>query len=226
MNIWKVSWKNMTAKPWSTGLSIMLLSLGVGLIALVIQLSNQLEDNLQKNISGIDMVVGAKGSPLQIILSSIFHIDNPTGNIKLEEAESLTKNRWVEQGIPLSYGDSYKGFRIVGSTYDYLSLFGGTVTKGRLWESPMEVVVGAKVAKNLGLKLKQEFSSVHGLAEVGETHNDHPFVVVGILAPTNTVMDQLIVSNLESIWKQPSISPLGYTLSKTGNPIKLLSSIY
>jgi len=85
-----------------------LLALGVGIISLMLQIDRHLQSQMTNNIKGIDMVVGAKGSPLQLILSAVFQIDVPTGNISLNEAETLQENRLVEFGIPLSYGDSYE----------------------------------------------------------------------------------------------------------------------
>lgn len=200
MNIFKLSWKNLLAKPLNTGLSILLLMLGVAMISLLLLMSTQLEEQFQKNIKGIDMVVGAKGSPLQLILSAVFQVDNPTGNISLSEVEQLKRNRLVAQGIPLSYGDSYRGFRIVGTTSDYVGLYEATLRKGRLWEKSLEVVIGSKIAATTGLKLGDEFASAHGLAEGGELHDHSHFVVVGILDRSSSVLDQLILTATESIW--------------------------
>lgn len=200
MNILKLSWKNLLSKPLNTALSIILLMLGVAMISLLVMMSTQLEEQFKRNIRGIDMVVGAKGSPLQLILSSVFQVDNPTGNINLKEAESLRKNRLVAQGIPLSYGDSYQGFRIVGTTAEYLDLYQAQLQEGRVWEKSLEVVIGIKIAESAGLKLGDEFASAHGLVEGGEVHDHSHFHVVGILNRTNSVVDQLILTGTESIW--------------------------
>lgn len=200
MNIFKLSWKNLLAKPLNTGLSILLLMLGVAMISLLLLMSTQLEEQFRKNIRGIDMVVGAKGSPLQLILSAVFQVDNPTGNISLAEAEQLKKNRLVAQGIPLSYGDSYRGYRIVGTTGDYLDLYEANLLEGKLWSKSLEVVIGSKIAVATGLKVGDEFESAHGLAEGGELHDHAHFTVVGVLERSNSVIDQLILTATESIW--------------------------
>ncbi|MGS2738124.1 ABC transporter permease [Sinomicrobium sp. M5D2P17] len=201
MNIYKLGVKNAQANPLSTLLSILLLVLSIGLISLMFQITRQLDNKLEKNIRGIDMVVGAKGSPLQLVLSSVLHIDVPTGNIKLKEAERISRNPLIKQGIPVSYGDNYKGYRILGSNKDFLELYGAETATGRLWEKPFEVVIGATVADKLQLSPGSTFSGSHGLMENSvESHDHYPFTVVGVLNPTNTVADQLIICSLESVW--------------------------
>lgn len=200
MNIFKLSWKNLLAKPLNTGLSILLLMLGVAMISLLMLMSSQLEEQFKKNITGIDMVVGAKGSPLQLILSAVFQVDNPTGNISLAEAEELKKNRLIGQGIPLSYGDSFRGYRIVGTTSEYLDLYDAKLLEGRVWQKSMEVVIGSKIALATGLKVGDEFASAHGFAEGGDVHGETPFTVVGVLERSNSVADQLLLTATESIW--------------------------
>ncbi len=200
MNIFKLSWKNLLAKPLNTGLSVLLLMLGVAMISLLLLMSTQLEEQFKKNITGIDMVVGAKGSPLQLILSAVFQVDNPTGNISLAEAEELKKNRLVAQGIPLSYGDSYRGYRIVGTTPEYLDLYEASLLEGKLWDKSLEVVIGSKIALETGLKVGDEFASAHGFVEGGDVHDHAHFTVVGILERSNTVVDQLLLTATESIW--------------------------
>ena len=123
MNINRLSWINIIRNPFNTILSLVLMAFGIGIISLLLLLNKSIEEKLQGNLNGIDMVIGAKGSPLQLILSSIYHIDNPTGNILLEEVNKIKSNPMIESTIPLSFGDSYKGFRIVGTTYAYPKLF-------------------------------------------------------------------------------------------------------
>ena len=200
MNIWKLSWKNIWAKPLNTFMSVLLLALAIGMISMLLHVDNSFQKKIERNIAGIDMVVGAKGSPLQLILASIFHVDNPTGNIDLIELGKLKKNRVVESAIPLSYGDNYRGFRIVGTTLEYPEVYGAELVSGDYFTEVMEVVIGAKVARDLGLKVGDEFLSMHGFQDVGEEHGDHPFTVKGVLAYSNSVVDQLILTNLESIW--------------------------
>jgi putative ABC transport system permease protein len=200
MNLLHLSWKNLRHKPLSTSLSLTLLSLSVSLISLVGILGTQIEQQMTKNITGIDMVVGAKGSPLQLILSSVYHIDYPTGNISLKEAEKIAKNPFVKKTIPLAYGDSYKGFRIVGCRSDYENLYNVNIATGKVRQKKFEVNIGANVADKLLLKMGDTFVGVHGLIEGAEAHESHHYEVVGIFEPTNTVIDQLILTDIESVW--------------------------
>lgn len=197
----KISVKNITNKPYPAILTLIMLTMGVALASLLVLVGGALDEGFKKNIRGIDMVVGAKGSPLQLILSAVYQIDNPTGNIPLEEAEQLASNRLVESTIQLSYGDSYKGRRIIGTSHDYVNLYDAEISEGQLYEAPFEAVVGSTVAKENDLKVGDTFFSAHGADEGAETHGDHPFLVKGILKPSGSVLDKLILTKPESIWE-------------------------
>ena len=202
MKLGYLAFKNMVSKPLNLLLSLLLLTLSVALVTFVLQLRGQLGGQLNKNIAPFDMVVGAKGSPLQLVLSSVLHVDVPTGNIKLKEIATLQNHPFVEEAIPVSYGDNYKGYRILGTKPDYLDSYEATLGDGRLYQKSFEVVVGSSARSKLNLQLGDTFISSHGLVEsAGEGHEDHPFEVVGILEPTGTVVDQLLISNLESVWE-------------------------
>lgn len=201
MNITRLSWQNLISNPLNTILCLLLMTLGVGIISLVLLLNNEIEQQLQKNVKGIDMVVGAKGSPLQLILSSVYHIDNPTGNISLKEVEKLKKNPMVKSTIPLSFGDTYNGYRIVGTSHDYPELYQAKLKKGRLWTKTLEVVVGSVAAEINNLSIGDSFHGSHGLIEGGEVHDQFSYEVVGILEPSNSTIDKLILTNTESVWK-------------------------
>ena len=200
MNIFILSFKNIFHKPVGTVLSILLLTLAVGIISILIHVNNSIENQMNNNLKGIDMVVGAKGSPLQLILSSVYHVDSPTGNISLADANSITRNRMVKNSTKLSFGDNYKGFKIVGTEKNFLELYKCDVEDGRIWKKSLEAVVGNKVAEILELKIGDEFTSSHGLGDYGESHEDSVFKVVGILETSNSVADQLILTSLESVW--------------------------
>src|SRR5262245_44294985 len=131
MNLVQLAWSYLRARPLGTLLSVLLLSLGVGTIGFVWLVDRQIGERLNRDAQGIDLVVGAKGSPMQLILSGIFHLDAPTGNIPLKSVDELKRNRLVRHVIPLSLGDSFRGFRIVGTTPDYISLHGGEIAAGR-----------------------------------------------------------------------------------------------
>lgn len=201
MNLAQLSWNNLKAKPLTSFLSLLLLTMGVAMIALLVQVNREISAQFEKNLAGIDMVVGAKGSPLQLILSSMYHIDAPTGNISWAEAQQLMKHPMVSKGVPLAYGDNYQGFRILGTTTEYLDLYEATdLQAGKLWAKSMEVTLGSSVAKATGLQVGDEFFGAHGLALEGETHDHHGYRVGGILKPSGSVADQLILTNLQSVW--------------------------
>ena len=200
MNIFKLSLKNIFNKPLSSSISLALLILGIGIISLLLQLNTLIKDQMDNNLRGIDMVVGAKGSPLQLILSSVYHIDSPTGNISLEEAEEISKNRMVGSSIKLLYGDNYKGYRIVGAEKKFIDLYKGIIKKGNEWNDTYEVIVGSKVYEKLNINLGDNLISSHGLRETGEAHEDKSFKVVGLLEPSNSVIDQLIITSPQSVW--------------------------
>ena len=200
MNIFKLSIKNIFNKPLSSSISLALLVLGVGIISLLLQLNTLIKDQMDNNLRGIDMVVGAKGSPLQLILSSVYHIDSPTGNISLAEAETISNNRMVGSSIKILYGDNYKGFRIVGAEKKFIELYKGVIKEGKDWDNPYEVLVGSKVYEKLKINLGDELISSHGLRETGQSHDEGTFKVVGLLKPSNSVIDQLIITSPESVW--------------------------
>ena len=200
MNIFKLSLKNIFNKPLSSTISLALLILGIGIISLLLQLNTLIKDQMDNNLKGIDMVVGAKGSPLQLILSSVYHIDSPTGNISLEEAEKISKNRMVGSSIKLLYGDNFKGYRIVGAEKKFIELYNGKIKKGKNLSKPFEVLVGSKVYSKLKIDIGDDLISSHGLRKTGESHDDQSFKVVGLLEPSNSVIDQLIITLPQSVW--------------------------
>ena len=197
----KIAWKNIIHKPLNTALCICLLLFGVGIISVLLLIQHQLEHKFQRDLKNIDLVVGAKGSPLQLVLSAVYHLDAPTGNIKLADANKLMKSPLVEEAIPLAYGDSYRGFRILGTTTDYINKYDAKFKEGRAFSKSMEGVIGADIAEKVGLKLGDTFLGTHGEVKEGHVHEDHPYTVVGILEKTNTVLDRLILSNVESVWQ-------------------------
>ena len=215
----------LKAKPLNTLLNIILLALGIAVITILLLFSNQLKEKISDNTKGIDLVVGAKGSPLQLILCNIFHIDFPTGNINLMEADRLAKHRLVKSAIPLALGDSYKNFRIIGTNKQYVDLYKAELASGDWWNADMEVVVGATVSEFLKLKTGDIFESSHGLTKEGSAHEAHPFIVKGILKRSNTVIDNLIFTNISSIWSVHSEhSKEEHAEDSMANPSVLVSS--
>jgi putative ABC transport system permease protein len=201
MSILALAWSYLQARPLGTLLNVLLLALGVGTIGFVVIVDGQVADNLERNTRGIDLVVGAKGSPMQLVLAGVFHLDAPTGNIPLAEAGTLAKDPLIRRAIPISLGDSFLGFRIVGTVPEYLDLYGGRLAQGRMWKAPMDAVLGASVAADAGLRVGARFAGSHGLAGGGAMHDEAAYTVAGVLAPNGTVLDRLVVVNTESVWQ-------------------------
>lgn len=176
-------------------LSAALTGFGFMLALLVLLIGHHVQQRLIKDGQGIDLVIGAKGSPLQLVLSSIYHLDVPTGNIAYDDAQRWMKHPQVRQAIPLALGDNWRGYRIIGTTPDYLSLYGAQIGHGRMWSDDFEVVAGIKT----GLTPRQEFAGAHGFAEGGHHHDAHHYRVVGVLKPTGTVLDRLILTSMNSV---------------------------
>jgi putative ABC transport system permease protein len=198
--IFKLAIRSILHKPLNALMSFVLLASGVALISLLLVLQEQFENRFSKNMEGIDQVMGAKGSPLQLILSAVYQIDAPTGNINYSQAKRWMDHPFNQKAIPLSYGDNYNGFRIIGSNHDYIKHFDAELAEGKMFENDFEVVIGSTVAAQTGLKLNDDFHSLHGSAETGEAHDHHHFLVTGILQPKGSLIDHLIICNLESYW--------------------------
>ncbi len=214
----RLAWRYLWSRPLTSALNLLLLTLGLAAVTLVLLVATQVDRGFERDVQGIDLVVGAKGSPLQLILAGVFHIDVPPGNIALEDFETLRRNPLVAQAIPISLGDSFAGYRIVGTTHEYPAHYGAELAAGRLWNAPMEAVLGATVAGAMqraargpggdghpaggtqGL-LGRTFFGTHGLAPGGEEHGGHPYRVAGVLAPCGCVLDRLVLTATESVWQ-------------------------
>jgi putative ABC transport system permease protein len=202
MNIFSISYKNIKAKPLSSILNLVLFTTGIFIISSLLLIRTLVEEQFNKNLAGVDLVVGAKGSPLQLILSSLYHIDYPTGNISYAEAGQLKRHPLVKKTIPLALGDNYHGFRIVGTDHAYVELYQGILQRGDLWKQDFEVTIGGQVARETGLKIGDRFTGIHGfIAEGADKHDEFQYQVAGILERTGTVLDQLILTNVSSVWK-------------------------
>lgn len=231
MNLFSLSWKNLRAKPLDTALCLLLFALGAGLISLMLLASAQVRDRLERNLNGVNLVVGAKGSRLQMVLSSVYHIDRPTGNMPLADAQNISRIKsgmvkLVQKVIPQALGDNYKSFRIVGTTPDYPALYKAEIEQGNLWKMDMEATIGADVAEKTGLKVGARFYGSHGIEEETDstgaptdtsTHRAIPYVVTGILKRTGSVMDQLILTNVSSVWNIHEHAAVPDTTSHTGH---------
>ena len=201
MNAFQISWKNLKVNRLTLALNLLLIAFGTGMLAMLLLGMSQVGERLRDNARGVDLVVGAKGSPLQLILSSIYFIDFPTGNISEEDARSLAAHPMVKKVVPLALGDNYAGFRIVGTDTGYVSLYGLELAAGRFWMKPFEIVIGADVARAQGLKAGDRIYGSHGLTSDEDLHEDHPYLITGVLKKRGSVADNLVLTSLESVWQ-------------------------
>jgi putative ABC transport system permease protein len=195
-----LAWRYLWARPLVAALNLLMLALGFGAMVFVTLVAEQLEHQAQRDLAGIDLVVGAKGSPLQMILAGVFQVDVPTGNIPLATVALLREHPLVASVVPLSLGDAAQGFRIIGTEPAYLALYGATLDQGRLWGPALEAVLGADVARDTRLAVGQTFAGAHGLGKDGDLHGNTPYTVVGRLARCGCVLDRLVLTGTESVW--------------------------
>jgi putative ABC transport system permease protein len=199
--ITKLAWKNIWFKPLNTILSLVLLTSSVAISTVLISVEKQFEEKFTSSIENVDLVLGAQGSPLQLILSAVYQVDTPTGNINFDEAKTWMNHPFVEQAIPLAFGDNYKGYKILGTTPAYLDKYGAKVKEGKLFSKNFEVVIGSELAKNLKLEIGATFYGAHGDAAEGEVHENFSYKVVGIATETGKIVDNLILCAIPSVWQ-------------------------
>lgn len=198
MNPITLSLASIRSRPLHCLLCIGAVAAGIALLSAAFLLSQAIDDGLTRNIRGIDVVAGAKGSPLQLVLSTVYHVDIPTGNIEMEDFKHLIKSPQIKQAIPLAVGDNYKGWRVIGTTPDYLDLYHAQMAQGHVFTQPFEAVAGA----GTGLKIGTQFAAAHGFAaDSDDVHDFHLYTVTGVLKPTGTVLDRLITTPYESVQK-------------------------
>lgn len=201
MSAWRLVLAWMAARPVLSGLSLLLVGLGVGTVVLVSLVTEQLETRIQRDAAGIDLVVGARGSALQLVLAGVYHLDVPPGNIPLDALAQVRDMPMVKAAVPLALGDSFRGFRIVGTEPALIDWLGGSVQRGAPFNAAMSVVIGAEVARMTGLGVGSRFAGQHGLSSDGPVHEDQVYSVQGVLHPTGGVLDRLILTPLASVWQ-------------------------
>jgi putative ABC transport system permease protein len=233
----KIILGGLVHQPLSTFLNVILLAFGTSIISLILVLNYSYNKKIAKDLNDIDIVVGAKGSPLQLVLSAVYQLDEPTGNISMEEVNQLKKDKNIKSIIPLAYGDNFKGYRILGTEYSYLNKYHATLNNGRLFQKSYEVVLGYDVAKRSQLNVGETFLGNHGSNSVSQSHANHPYEIVGILNKTESVLDYLILSDVYTTWNihhydskelaknqsQDSVQELTALLVELKNPMALIS---
>ncbi len=215
MTLWHIAWRYLWSRPLVTLLTLAGVALGAALISTVLTLRSETERVFLEEGTLVDMVVGAKGSPLQLVLSSVYHLDTPTGNIPWSDFERLQSDHRVRRAIPIGLGDNYEGFRIVGTTNDFFAMERRDPETENLepvfemkrgqWDfsDPFHAVLGSEVARQTGLGIGATFVGSHGVVAIpgSEEHSDTPYTVVGVLAPSATSNDRAIFTTIEAVWE-------------------------
>ena len=200
--------KSFRNRKFTTGLTVLSIALSVMLLLGIEKIRQGAEASFTNTVSGTDLIVGARSSPVQLLLYSVFHIGNPTNNISRESYEEITELAQVKWAIPLSLGDSHKGYRVVGTSAQFLEYFRyGTrqslqLSQGEWFGDSYEAAVGAEVAAELGYKPGDQIVIAHGSGDESFiTHDDKPFKVAGVLKRTGTPVDRAVYVELTSIDK-------------------------
>lgn len=202
----KLAIKSLIERKGSVLLSLLALTVSVFVLLGVEHIRHQAKESFASTVSGVDLIVGARTGQLNLLLYSVFRIGAPTNNMTWASFETLTENPKVKWAIPLSLGDSHKGYRVIGTTPAYFKYFRYgqqtplTFSQGNKFKGTFEVVLGADVAKKLHYALGKTLTLSHGIGHTSfSQHKENPFTVVGILAPTGTPVDQTLHVSLASI---------------------------
>lgn len=201
-----LAWRSLANRRTTAVLTIFTVALSVMLFLGVDKIRRGAEASFRNTVSGTDVIVGARTGSVNLLLYSVFRIGEPTSNVSWESYERFADDPRVDWTIPLSLGDSHKGFRVLGTTGAYFEHFryGGdnalTLRSGTAFDAPMDAVVGAAVARDLGYEVGDEIVISHGIVSAGfADHQDDPFTIVGVLAPTGTPVDRTVHVTLEGL---------------------------
>ncbi|MCR9385824.1 ABC transporter permease [Vibrio metoecus] len=204
--ILNLAWKSLLNRKATALLTVLTVSIAVVLLLGVERIRTQAKESFANTISGTDLIVGGRSGQVNLLLYSVFRIGNATNNIDWLSYQEFSQHRAVKWTIPLSLGDSHKGFRVLGTNHSYFEhyRYGSkqplTFSQGREFNGLFETVIGADVAKALGYQVGSKVVIAHGISDVGFSRHDNlPFTVVGILAPTGTPVDKTVHVSLEAI---------------------------
>ncbi len=235
MNFWTLSFKYLLRRWGGAALTILVGALGVALIGSVVQLADEVPAAVKKALGGADMVIGPKGSELDLVMCCALHITPTRGLMSYRAAADAVKNPYVKASAPVALGDSYEGTRILWTSPTFLDIYDAHLAQGRLWHGAMEAVVGAEAARSQHLAIGSKMISTHGLDVGGELHRNAAYTVVGILKPNGSVIDRVILADLKSIRvvhvdvddpdEQGPTQVAGQGYDKDGNPIAISAMV-
>ncbi|KIH75920.1 putative ABC transport system permease protein [Geoalkalibacter ferrihydriticus] len=204
---WHLSWRSILNRRLTVALTVVSVALSVSLLLGVERLRNDARAGFAQTIAGTDLVVGARSGPVQLLLYTVFHIGNPTNNISWDSVEQIAAHPQVDWLVPISLGDSHRGFRVVGTSSGYFEHYrygrnrSLNFAEGEPFARVFDAVLGAEVAARFGYAVGQEIILSHG-AGAGVSfaaHDDKPFTIVGVLARTGTPVDRSVLVSLEGI---------------------------
>lgn len=202
----RVARQSLQYRKGSAILTLLAISVSIFVLLGVEHIRTQAKSSFNKTISGTDLVVGSRTGEVNLLLYSVFRVGNATNNISWQSYLNIADDKNVAWSIPISLGDSHKGYRVMGTTQDYFTHFKyGKKTslefsRGDIFKNIYDVVLGAEVARKLGYKLGDELVLAHGIAHTSfSLHDDTPFQVVGILKATGTPVDQTLHISLEGM---------------------------
>lgn len=209
MSIFAIVWKSIRQRSLGTILTAISIALGTGLVLLILSLREEVERSFSQNSVGYEMLVGAKGSPMQLVLNTIYGLGAPVGNIPYAYYERIASDRMVRLAVPVTVGDNHRGFRVIGTTPAFFNEFNFQknrrfeIAEGRIFAKEFEAVLGARAAKETGIRVGDTFTPAHGVSaeEGGEEHDDAKTTVVGIMGETGTPMDRGIYITQETVWR-------------------------
>lgn len=204
--LFKVARKSLLNRKVTALLTVLSIAVSVFVLMGVEHIRHEAKSNFTRTLSGTDLVVGARTGQLNLLLYSVFRIGNATNNISWQSYQKIAQDKSVKWTVPLSLGDSHKGYRVLGTTQDYFKHyhFGDKqslqIAQGQVFSGVYDVVLGAEVAKKLGYGLGKSIILAHGVSETSfNMHDDKPFTVVGILKPTGTPVDKTLHVSLTAI---------------------------
>jgi putative ABC transport system permease protein len=199
MNIVSLAWAYLLRRWGHALLSVLVGALGIAAVATAIVGIDALPAAAERSWGGVDVVIGPKSSALDLVLCCALHTGDPTGLVSEKSAMAVARHPLVRVAAPIALGDNVGGWRIVGTTPNILSVYRADIESGRVWMKPLEAVLGAYTARLLHLKIGDSFVGAHGLAVGGEIHSQFPYRVVGILKPTGTALDRLVLTDIATV---------------------------
>ena len=206
MLILRLALRSLQSRLLTTSLTVASIALSVTLLVGIEHVRAGVRESFAGTIKGTDLIVGARGGSLQVLLSSVFGIGSPSGGVKMSTFERWQKHPAVKWAVPYTLGDSHRGFRVVGTTAEFYERYryreNGRVTfdSGHAGATDRDVVVGSEVAEKLRYAIGSPVLVTHGMRDIGtSTHASHPFIVVGVLKRTFTPIDRSVFITLAGV---------------------------